>query len=78
MTEPTADQVKAFVIAGLVALLHGQGAVEGAAMALCHAVMAGHVEVARWLHAHAQPELTRRNFRGKTAQDSPASAGSRP
>jgi ankyrin repeat protein len=55
--------------AALVAVLHGQGAVEGASTALCQAVMAGHVEVARWLLAHAAPDLTWRNVQGKTAHD---------
>lgn len=62
----------------LVASLHGQGAVAGASIAVCHAVMAGHVEVARWLLAHAQPDLSWRNFQGKTALDLARERDNRP
>jgi ankyrin repeat protein len=50
----------------LIALLHARGATEGAAYALGNAVALGHHAAARWLLANAQPELSWKNYQGKT------------
>lgn len=52
--------------AELVALLYGRGATVGASYALGNAVTLGHLEAARWLLAHAQPDLSWKNYQGKT------------
>ncbi len=51
----------------LVAWLHEHGARDGASDALLNAVIRGHVELAQWLLQHAQPDLSTKNFQGKTA-----------
>jgi ankyrin repeat protein len=55
--------------AEFVASLHGRGAVAGASMALAHTAGAGHTEVVRWLLAHANPDLTWKNWQEKTARE---------
>lgn len=51
----------------LVAMLVARGATDGISMALLNAVTTGHVELANWLLTHTQPDLSLKNFQGKTA-----------
>ena len=51
----------------LVAMLYERGAHEGVSPALLSAVTKGHVELTQWLLRHAQPDLSLKNFQGKTA-----------
>jgi len=55
--------------AALVADLYGRGAREGESMALANAVSAGQRRVVAWLLENADPDLTWRNWQGKTALD---------
>jgi ankyrin repeat protein len=51
----------------LVQLLVEHGAREGISSALINAVSSGHVEVARWLLENGEPDVSSKNFQGKTA-----------
>src|SRR4051812_2968193 len=51
----------------LVQLLYEQGATTGASAALVLAVGKDHLGVARWLLENGAPELSWKNFQGKTA-----------
>lgn len=53
--------------AALFAYLVGQGADAGISFALHSAAAGGHVELARWILAHGQPDLSWTNYQGKTA-----------
>lgn len=61
--------------AELVRFLHERGARSGASMALAHAAQSGHLAVARWLVENAGPDLTWKNWQGKTALDLAEAAG---
>jgi ankyrin repeat protein len=61
--------------AGLVSSLYARGATTGSSMALNLAVHAGHLEVAKFLLEHAQPDLNWKNFRGLTALEVARDAG---
>lgn len=52
---------------GLTRMLAERGAREGTSMALSNAVSKGHLEIARWLLEHGNPDLGWRNYQGKTA-----------
>ncbi len=51
----------------LAKMLKERGAREGSSMALSNAVTKGHLEMARWLLEAAEPDLTWKNYQGKTA-----------
>jgi ankyrin repeat protein len=51
----------------LVQMLVEHGAREGISSALINAVSSGHVEVARWLLENGEPDVSSKNFQGKTA-----------
>ena len=53
----------------LVSLLVQRGATEGMSSALSNAVSRGHVDLTRWLLENGHPDLTWKNFQGKTALD---------
>jgi ankyrin repeat protein len=59
----------------LIALLHRRGATEGASYALGNAVALGHLEAARWLLANAKPDLTWKNYQGKTPLEMASESG---
>lgn len=52
--------------AGLVEMLYQRGAHQGASMALSFAVMKGYTDVAAWLIDNANPDLSFKNYQGKT------------
>jgi len=52
---------------GLVEMLYRQGATSGVSPGLSLAVSKGHHDVARWLLENGSPDLTWKNFQGKTA-----------
>lgn len=51
----------------LVEILAARGATSGMSMAVSLAVSKGHTRVARWLLENGSPDLTWKNFQGKTA-----------
>jgi len=51
----------------LVQMLYERGATSGASAALALAVGKGHVGMTRWLLENSSPDLTWKNFQGKTA-----------
>lgn len=51
----------------LVRMVYARGATAGSNLALHNAVVRGHLEIAQWLIANAGPDLSSRNFQGKTA-----------
>lgn len=53
--------------ASLVQMLYERGATTGSSAALALAVGKGHLEVTRWLLENGAPEISWRNFQGKTA-----------
>lgn len=59
----------------LVEMLHSRGATGGSDLALSLAVGKGHVAMTRWLLQHASPDLTWKNFQGKTALESAIANG---
>jgi ankyrin repeat protein len=59
----------------LVQSLFSRGASEGASMALSHAARRGDQDMVLWLLDHAGPDLTWKNFQGKTAATVAADAG---
>ncbi|HEV8339762.1 MAG TPA: ankyrin repeat domain-containing protein [bacterium] len=52
---------------GLAQMLFERGAREGISMALSNAVSKGHVAMTRWLLESDTPDLTWKNYQGKTA-----------
>ncbi len=61
----------------LVAMLYARGATDGAPAALLAAVTKGHVGLTEWLLTHTQPDLSMKNFQGKTALDIAEERGDR-
>jgi ankyrin repeat protein len=51
----------------LMRMLFERGARDGLSMALINAVSAGHVELTRWLLENGKPDVSVKNFQGKTA-----------
>jgi ankyrin repeat protein len=62
---------------GLVEMLYKGGATSGASPALCLAVNKGHLDMSRWLLENSSPDLTWKNFQGKTALEIANDNGSR-
>jgi ankyrin repeat protein len=60
----------------LVEMLATRGATSGLSMALSLAVNKGHVNVTRWLLENGSPDLTWKNFQGKTALEVATDRGS--
>jgi ankyrin repeat protein len=61
--------------ARLVQRLYERGAHQGASMALSFAIMKGHLEVARWLLEHANPDLGFKNYQGKSLLEQAEDSG---
>ena len=61
--------------AGLVEMLYRRGAQQGASMALSFAVMKGYTDTARWLIEHASPDLSFKNYQGKTLLEQAEATG---
>lgn len=62
----------------MLALVTAHGATAGASQALSLALLLRLTTAARWLLAHAQPDLTWQNFQGKTAWQVAAETGQTP
>lgn len=60
---------------GLVEMLYQRGAQQGASMALSFAVMKGHTDLAAWLIEHANPDLSIKNYQGKTLLEQAEASG---
>lgn len=50
----------------LVAMLYARGAREGVSLALTNAVSVGHARVVTWLLENVEPDLSMKNWQGKT------------
>lgn len=59
----------------LVQMLYDRGARQGVSSALFNAVNRRHAALARWLLEHGAPDLSWKNFEGKTALDIAAKRG---
>ena len=51
----------------LVRLVYARGATAGSNLALHNAVVTGNHEIVQWLLANSEPDLSSKNFQGKTA-----------